>query len=330
MSCIENINRFIIPNDVIALLTQIYKYIGKNDIYKKISMPDMNRIIEQTIEKDSFYLGKIIKLDITDPRLHLLITKNAVAKNREENILLNIKEMISDIQLKGDNYLIQSNNQLNLINYIYQNQYIKFDDEKKLGIGKVSKRNELDKYNKIMEEQKNQVEPIFVALNYFIDFYNLQPFTNNNKIISYLMLYLLLLRSEVHCFKYISFFEVIYNDLETMEEGILDASFNWNEGIPQIFTFVRYMLNMILQCYKNTDKIVKEYEIDSNINKSDNIENTINSFQGNIFTKDDIRIVHPYVSESTINRALKRLRDEKVIKPLGKGRSAKWMKISSI
>ena len=61
--------------------------------------------------------------------------------------------------------------------------------------------------------------------------------------------------------------------------------------------------------------------------KSTNIENTINKLP-NIFTKDQIREIHPYVSESTINRALQKLRDENKIKPLGKGRSAKWRKIS--
>ena len=45
-----------------------------------------------------------------------------------------------------------------------------------------------------------------------------------------------------------------------------------------------------------------------------------------IFTKEDIRKEYPYVSESTINRALSTLRDQGYIKPLGKGRSAKWTK----
>jgi hypothetical protein len=35
MSCILNINRFILPNDVIIALTEIYQYIGKNTIIKK-------------------------------------------------------------------------------------------------------------------------------------------------------------------------------------------------------------------------------------------------------------------------------------------------------
>ena len=44
------------------------------------------------------------------------------------------------------------------------------------------------------------------------------------------------------------------------------------------------------------------------------------------FTKEDIRLQNPYVSESTINRALISLRDSGYIEPLGKGRSAKWIR----
>ena len=36
-----------------------------------------------------------------------------------------------------------------------------------------------------------------------------------------------------------------------------------------------------------------------------------------------------WCSDSTINRILFKLRDEQIIMPLGKGRSARWMKIIS-
>jgi len=46
-----------------------------------------------------------------------------------------------------------------------------------------------------------------------------------------------------------------------------------------------------------------------------------------VFSKDDIRLKHPLISDSTINRTLKRLQQENKIRPLGKGRSAKWIKL---
>ena len=36
MTCTKNINKFILPNDVILKLCEIYKYIGKNDKYQEI------------------------------------------------------------------------------------------------------------------------------------------------------------------------------------------------------------------------------------------------------------------------------------------------------
>ena len=63
--------------------------------------------------------------------------------------------------------------------------------------------------------------------------------------------------------------------------------------------------------------------------KSDVIEVTILQKIPVYFTKDDIRRSHPNASDSTINRILFKRRDEQIIMPLGKGRSARWMKIIS-
>ena len=88
---------------------------------------------------------------------------------------------------------------------------------------------------------------------------------------------------------------------------------------------VRYFLKLVIKAYSQTDKIIKDYRFDSTNKKVDNIENTILSMKS-IFTKEEIRLANPYVSESTINRALISLRDQGFIEPLGKGRSAKWIR----
>jgi len=43
--------------------------------------------------------------------------------------------------------------------------------------------------------------------------------------------------------------------------------------------------------------------------------------------KEDIRNICPDIGESTINRALKRLKADRKIEPTGKGRSARWRRI---
>ena len=71
-----------------------------------------------------------------------------------------------------------------------------------------------------------------------------------------------------------------------------------------------------------------EYMFEKELNKSNNIENSILKLD-EIFTKEDLRKRHPNVSDATIDRTLKRLKDEDKIRPLGKGRSSKWQRIIS-
>lgn len=325
MSCVENINRYIVPNDIITLLTKLYKYIGKNEIYEDIVKSHINKVVEQTIQRDAFFLGKIINLSLTDTRLRLIITKNSAPRNKEEEILFNLIEILNDIQTNYKKYDYRSNDQLNMINYIYQSQNIKYDFKEE--INNISKRNYLDNITDVVINNKNNLEQIILCLNYFIDLHNVKPFTLNNLTASYITLYLLMLKSDLNAFHYVSFFELIYNNLSEFNDRLLDVSYNWKDGIAQPTSFIRFMINLILEGYEKAEKIIFEYKIDQNISKGDNIENTIIKLPS-VFTKDQIRAFHPYVSESTINRALQKLRDENKIKPLGKGRSAKWKKNS--
>jgi Fic family protein len=277
-----------------------------------------------------------MNLDITNTRMRLIITKNSEPRLNNEIILYNIKELLTSFQLKHKDMGTKSNDLINMANFVDEKKNIKFDylhtDKKHIlkSQNMRSKRIHLDEINdevtRIMD--KGLYDPIVLYLHYFIDFINYQPFTSNNELTSYLLIYLLLLKADVYAFRFVSFFELLYDNFEEFETELKKASFNWNEGFSQTLEFVRFMTKLILKAYHNTNEVIKIYEFDRSINKANNIENTILKLP-EIFTKEEIRINHPFVSESTINRTLSKLRDEKVIKPLGKGRSAKWIKISS-
>lgn len=333
MTCTKNINKFIIPNDVINTLTKIYYHIGKNDTYKEKAGSDYNRIVSQTIERDTYFLSKLVELDISDPRLRLIITKNSEARTRDEKVLHNIKEILTIFMQNPSRQQISASDLNNLINYIYPNQNIKYDilkEEKKNVYHLVnagSKREVVEELARfISSSEVENTESISLYLNYLIDLYALKPFTVNNDCLFYLIMYLLMLKANIGAISYVSLFEAIYNNKHALDDSLQEAIYNYNEGIPQILSFMRFFTKLILDMYKHTEEIIKAFEKESEIAKADNIENTILNLN-NIFTKDEIRLNHPYVSESTINRVLLKLKDENIIKPLGKGRSAKWIKI---
>lgn len=81
MSTVLNIERFIIPNDIVVSLTKIYTWIGKNKDLREIVKSDYQKIVDQTIERDTFFLSQILELDVTDARTRLIITKNSTPRN---------------------------------------------------------------------------------------------------------------------------------------------------------------------------------------------------------------------------------------------------------
>ena len=245
MSCIENINRYIIPNDIITSLTKVYKYIGKNEVYEDITKSSINKILDQTLQRDAYFLSKILSTTLTDARLKLIISKNSAPKNREEATLCNLIEVLADIQENYKKYDYRSNDQLNMINYIYQSQNIKYD-AKEL-INNRSKRLLIDDLTEIVYNNKNNIESINLYTNYFIDLFNIKPFTQKNLSAALITLYILLLKSDLQAFKYVSFFEMIYNNYNEFNDRLLDVSYNWKEGISQPTSFIRFILNVIIE-----------------------------------------------------------------------------------
>ena len=269
MSCIENINRYIIPNDIITSLTKVYKYIGKNEVYEDITKSSINKILDQTLQRDAYFLSKILSTTLTDARLKLIISKNSAPKNREEATLCNLIEVLADIQENYKKYDYRSNDQLNMINYIYQSQNIKYD-AKEL-INNRSKRLLIDDLTEIVYSNKNNIESINLYTNYFIDLFNIKPFTQKNLSAALITLYILLLKSDLQAFKYVSFFEMIYNNYNEFNDRLLDVSYNWKEGISQPTSFIRFILNVIIEAYEKADSLVK-CNVQGSSNKQNNIE----------------------------------------------------------
>lgn len=141
-----------------------------------------------------------------------------------------------------------------------------------------------------------------------------------------LIYYALLFKEGFRVFRYISFFELYDESKEEFENAIISASFNWESGFSQTAILNRLTIRMMLKGYQRIEQKKDEYLFDKRIRKIDNVESTILKL-GEIFTKDEIRSKHPYLSDSTINRALENLKRQEKIRPNGTGRSATWIRI---
>ena len=158
---------------------------------------------------------------------------------------------------------------------------------------------------------------------------NLKPYSNHNELAAILSLYYMILLSDVISIHYVSFFETYTAFKNKIDTAVAKGSINYQDNYLKTTDTVRLVFELIAQTYSTLQEMIKKLTQQERAFKSDVIEVTILQKMPVYFTKDDIRRIHPNASDSTINRILFKLRDEQIIMPLGKGRSARWMKIIS-
>ncbi len=339
MNCLTNLDRTQIPHDIIMSYINIYKSIGINHYNHETMSSDYPVMVRQTINNDTHFFTKIFSINVSDARLKSLIYKDVLPKNKDERFVLNLKNAFVKIHNENTTFELLTNEIFDLLKFLYKDIL----PDSKLQFKKVarksnkisllsgnytSKRENLEELIKLYKEKvkQNRYEVSFIIENFYIDFLNISPFIDKNAEIGLILLFILLLTNSYEVFGYISFMEIIARNKVEFESEVRNASFNWAEGFSQLLPLHRFFLKTSSYAYDQINELIRNYEFDSQLNKSNNIENTINKLP-DVFSKDDIRNVHPYISDSTINRTLKRLRDGERIRPLGKGRSAKWIKL---
>ena len=240
-----------------------------------------------------------------------------------------MKNVIELVHKKSNDFELISNEIYNLGKRITKNiSNIKYKKTQVIDEGFLEKNSStldvLDNLIKLYEDltKTKTYEQLILITNFYVDFINLEIFDKHNREIGLLVLYSLIFK-EFPNFKYVSFFKYFNENLELFNYSLDLASYNWHSKFPQTDNLNEVIYKIISSSLKEVDDFSYEFEFQTRLNKTDSIENTILKFNKD-FSKDDIRKIHPTISNSTINRTLFKLRDEGKIRAIGTGRSAKW------
>ncbi len=333
MNALKNIDRIQMTNEVIMLLLSLYENKGKSFYYDDLFSRDQTVFYRKTQETDLYYLGKWLDLQMTDARLKLFAKKKMSARTKDEHLLNNLKTAYIQLKKNPTEFELLFNEVGSLIKLL-SNQYepIVFNtyeamDDGLLKIKKHNKREDLEKlfnlYTRTLKTNKSELTQLMI--NLYVDLINSGIVNKHNELVSMIILYALLIK-DFSVFKYVSFFKYFYKIHEAWQQGTVTASYYWQQGFAQTDMIHRLLVGILIDSYKEVDHFAHEYDFERGLNKSDNLENSILKMP-DIFTKNDLRKRHPNVSDATIDRTLKRLKDEDKIRPLGKGRSSKWQRI---
>lgn len=343
MQCILNLSRTPIPADVYMLTLKLYYQMGKNEGYQALFSPDQDFIRNQVAlaESMAFYRTFFSTYKLPESRLKTLQLESTVARNKGETLYKNIIAVFQMIHSKDAEPFHLNVTEINdLVKLLFKNvyppdklQYRKLESKKHslLGSESVSQREHLEVLIKRLYEAKKlgAYEPMFLYLNFMVDFLNMEIYKfPENDVVALLIFYIMAMQEGLICNHYLSFFAKLSLNVMEFRQVFDKTRFGWAEGFSEIMPLARFLLRHYHQLYLDLQEYARDYEYESKleISKSDYIENTIDKLP-EVFQKEDIRIKHPFISDSTINRTLKRLQEENKIRPLGKGRSAKWVKL---
>ncbi|MCF7923667.1 MAG: hypothetical protein K9L64_01020 [Candidatus Izimaplasma sp.] len=341
MNCIKTIERTAIPHDVFLKTTKLYKEIGKNEYYQGFFTKSLDFYKRKTAEDNARYFYQLFVDDfktISRSRFDSLALDSATPNNKSEQLYKNILQIFRRIHYQSyDKFNLELAEIRGLIGLLFKDiietpKYRRITQKKSFFNTDIkSMREVFEKYltevNKLIES--NQFEPIFLYVNFLIDFINMKVFDfNYNDLVGSLIFYIIMLEHDLKVSHFISFFGKLVFEKEEYIKLLHKSSYQWDEGLAEVMPLTKFFIKIYQQMYDDLASLARDYEYDENlsISKSDYIENTILKMP-KTFSKNDIRKKHPLISDSTINRTLKRMQEDNIIRALGKGRKAKWVKI---
>ena len=332
-------------SQILSLVTSIYKYKGKQELYLKQRPEELNKLIEIAKIQSTEASNEIEGIVTTSARLKKLVEEKTTPRNRNEEEIAGYRDVLNLIHENFDvisiskNYILQMHKMIfrymdnpfagktkNIQNYItinYPNSKSEilftplspFETPEAL-------ENICNEYNKVIGNF--EIDSLLVIPYFIHDFLCIHPFNDGNGRLSRLLTTLLLYRSGFYVGKYISLEALIAKDKSAYYGALQKSGLNWHEENEDILPFMKYLLGIILAGYKDFEdrfSIVEE-----KLPAIELVRKAISQKMGR-FTKQDIIELCPTLSLSSIEGSLRKLVDEGEIQREGIGRATKYIRL---
>lgn len=170
------------------------------------------------------------------------------------------------------------------------------------------------------------VDPLILIPNFILDFLCIHPFNDGNGRMSRLITLLLMYRSGYFVGQYISMEKAIADTKEAYYAALQKADQNWYEGENDPKLFIKYMLGIVLSCYRDLETRIMLTEKSGKKSTAYDIVKAYTDSTIGRFSKKDALVSCPSLGSSSIEAALKKLVEEGAIIRTGAGRKTMYMK----
>ena len=336
-------------NEILGYISQIYERKGRLSNIESNSKAKIHKLVEIAKIQSTEASNKIEGIVTTSTRIKQILSDKTTPRNRDEEEILGYRDVLNVIHenyeyipLKSS-YILQLHGQLykysdksiggkykNVQNYISE---IRPDGSSYVRFQPLEPFETPDAVERLCQEfnivsSKFDVDPLILILIFILDFLCIHPFNDGNGRMSRLLTLLLLYKFGFNIGKFISIEKIIEETKDKYYEALQFSSLGWIEDNNDPSAFIKYMLSVILKAYRDLDDRVKILS-ENNSKALILVEGAIKTILGK-FTKADILALCPTLSQTTIERCLKKLLDNKQIQKHGDRKSSYYTRKESL
>jgi Fic family protein len=170
-------------------------------------------------------------------------------------------------------------------------------------------------------------DPLVLVPLAMLDFLCIHPFADGNGRMSRLLTLVLLYQFDYVVGRYISLERIFEASKEGYYETLEASSQGWHEGRHDVKPWLDYFWGALLRAYKEFEERVGTYTHGRG-NKGDRVRAQVLQ-RTQPFSISEIEESCPGISRDMVRLVLRAMKVEGLIEPTGKGRSAKWVKLTS-
>jgi hypothetical protein len=180
MNALKNVDSIKIDQSEVKDVTNLYEHKGKDFYYKETLKKEMQGLTNMIVLQNVKILAEIRKLNVADSRFKVLIKPEAKPKNKDEQMVKNIADVIRTFADNIDQFDLLSNQFLNLAKLLFKGvKKIEFKKSTKMVQNnlitekkEVNTRNIIDemlqKYSSLLKSRK--YETVSLVASFLIDF----------------------------------------------------------------------------------------------------------------------------------------------------------------
>lgn len=337
-------------SEILSLVAKIHEYKGHQDLYIKGKPVELERLVEIAKVQSTQSSNKIEGIVTTNTRIKQLVEEKTTPKNRDEKEILGYRDVLNTIHESHDfipikpQYILQLHRDLfkysevsygghfkNVQNYISETRadgtsFIRFTPiapyETEAAIQAIC-----ESYYRTRHMET--VDALILIPTFICDFLCIHPFNDGNGRMSRLLTLLLLYQNGYVVGKYVSLEKQIEKTKDIYYDALQTSDIGWHEETNNPIPFIKYMLRILLACYKEFEArvgMMKTKEVKSSA--YDAIKQYAQDKLGK-FTSSEAIAFCPSFSRSSILNAIKKLVDEGFLIKIGSGRNTCYVKHES-